>query len=213
MREAVLDEGSIGGLEWAVCASAYPGERRSGDAYLDLGTERGVLVGVVDGLGHGSGAADVAELSLDSLRRTAGRSPRDCLTACHIALRGSRGAAITLASLDPDGGRLAWVAVGNVDAAVVRRPHCGGPVTRWMVPLRGGVVGDRLPPLRESTVPLAAGDTVIAATDGLSARFLDVVDVSLATPVLARSLHTAYARTDDDALVLVVRCPSGRPPL
>ena len=108
MREEVVDEGSVGGLEWAVCASAYPGERRSGDAYLVLGTESGVLVAVVDGLGHGSGAPDVAELALDSLRRTAGRSPSACLTACHIALRGSRGAALTLARNWFSEGRPQW---------------------------------------------------------------------------------------------------------
>lgn len=208
MLEAVVDEGRAGALEWAVCASAYPGERRSGDAYLVVRTVTGVLIAVVDGLGHGDGAADVAELALASLRQTAERSPAACLTACHAALRGSRGAAITVAALDPDGCRLAWVAVGNVEAAVVRR-GCGGATTRWMVPLRGGVVGDRLPALRESTVPLAAGDTVIAATDGVTPTFLGAVDLSLEVTALARRLHAEYARADDDALVLVVRCGPG----
>jgi hypothetical protein len=114
-----------------------------------------------------------------------------------------------LAAIEPDGGRLAWVAVGNVEAAVLRRGSNGRPSGRWTVPLRGGVVGDRLPPLRESTVPLASGDVLVSATDGVAPEFLEAVDLSLEPPALARRLHAAYARADDDALVLVARCSTG----
>ena len=210
MIERAVHEGRAGALEWAVCSSAYPGERRSGDASLVLATTTGVLVAVVDGLGHGEEAADVAELALASLRETAGRSLVACLSSCHEALRGSRGAAITLAALDAHHGLLTWVAVGNVEAAVVtRQGHRSGATRRWSVPLRGGVVGDRLPPLRESTVPLAAGDTLVAATDGVGPAFLDDVDLSPSPPALSRRLHRGHARSDDDALVLVARWAAG----
>ena len=193
-----------------MCASPYPGQQRSGDAFLVQGTKTGVLVAVVDGLGHGDEAAEVAELAVASLRETAGRSLVACLTSCHEALRGSRGAAITLASLDPDRRRMTWVAVGNVEAAVVvLGADGGGPARRWSVTLRGGVVGDRLPPLRESTVPLAAGDTLVAATDGIGSAFLDDVDVSPPPLALTRRLHRGHARSDDDALVLVARWSIG----
>ncbi len=205
MADATVHEGRCGALEWAVCATPYPGQPRSGDAFLVTETEGGgVLIGVVDGLGHGEEAATVAERALESLRQTAGRSLIACLTACHLALRGSRGAAMTLVTLDPDGERLMCVAVGNVDAAVVRPGHCGAP-SRWSVPMRGGVVGDRLPPLRESSVHVAVGYTLIAATDGVTPDFVDVANLSLGTPDLARRLHTVCARTNDDALVLVAR--------
>jgi negative regulator of sigma-B (phosphoserine phosphatase) len=206
VSEPVVQEGRCAALEWAVCASAYPGEQRSGDGFLVQETGAGALVAVVDGLGHGEEAADVAERAVASLRETAERSPTTCLTACHAALRGSRGAALTLAMLDPGGGRLVWVAVGNVEAAVIRRGRDGIRASRWTVPLRGGVVGDRLPPLRESTAPLETGDILVSATDGLAPAFLDGVDPSMQAPALARALHAAYARADDDALVLVVRC-------
>jgi len=194
-------------VEWAVCATPYPGQRRSGDAYLVEGTATGVLVAVVDGLGHGEGAANVAERALTSLRETAGRSPTACLRACHVALRGTRGAAVTLAALDPDGGRMAWVAVGNVDAAVLRWSGDGNgtPAGRVAVPLRGGVVGDRLPPLRESEVAVAAGDVLVFATDGVTSAFLDAIDLSLEPRAIAGRVHARWARADDDALVLVAR--------
>jgi negative regulator of sigma-B (phosphoserine phosphatase) len=205
VAEPAVQEGRCRQLEWAVCATSYPRQRRSGDAFLVRGTAAGVLVAVVDGLGHGEEAADVAERALASLRKTAGEAPTHCVTACHRALRGSRGVALTVAAIDPLAERLVWVAVGNVEAAVLRRGRNGAPTTRLTVPLRGGVVGDRLPPLRESTAPLAAGDHQVCATDGLAPAFLSSLDVPLAPPALARRLHAEYARADDDALVLVAR--------
>lgn len=200
-----MQEGRCGTLEWAVCATAYPGQARSGDAFLVQPSRAGVRLAVVDGLGHGEEAADVTELALASLRETAEESLVRSLTACHDALRGSRGVVMTLAVLDQHGSQLEWLAVGNVDAVVLRRRRAGQRPARFSVPLRAGVVGDRLPPLREATVAMSAGDTLISVTDGISPAFPDDVDLSLKPPALARGLHRRYARNDDDALVLVAR--------
>ncbi len=187
-----------------MCATAYPGQRHSGDAFLIEATAAGALVAVVDALGHGDEAAAVAERALASLRQTAGQPLRDCLAACHGALCGSRGAVMTLMAVDPLASEVAWVAVGNVEATVVARGRTGAG-SRRSVPQRGGVVGARLPAVRESCVALAGGDTLVAATDGLAPAFLDGADLSLPPPSLARRLHAGHARDDDDALVLVAR--------
>lgn len=205
MVDRILRHGRCGPLEWAACGAAFPGERRSGDAFLVSATEAGALVAVVDALGHGEEAAEVAELALASLRRTAGQPPVRALTACHAALQGSRGAAVTVVEVDPDRRRLVWAAVGNVDAAVVRRTPREVTTSRWSVPLRGGVVGDRLPALRESVLPLPSGGVLVAGTDGMAPAFVDATDPSLPADLLARRLHDGHARADDDSLVLVAR--------
>lgn len=211
MIEPVVDAGRCGGVEWAVCASAYPGHMRSGDAFLVQQTQGGVLIAVIDGLGHGEEAADVAERAVASVRKTAEDSLTRSLIACHGALRGSRGVVMTLATLDPIRFVATWVAVGNVDAAVLRPGRVAGAVDRCSVPLRGGVLGDRLPPLRESSVHLAATDTFVAATDGVSPAFFDTADLALDAESLARGLHRGYAKGDDDALVLVARSGGAHP--
>ena len=200
----MIQEGRCSKLGWAVCATAYPGQMRSGDAFLVQETESGVLVAVVDGLGHGEEAADAAEQALASLARTAEHSLARSLTACHDTLRGSRGVVMTLAVLDPDRSQLAWLAVGNVEAVVLRRRQAGRQGSCSVVQ-RAGVVGDRLPALREASVAMAAGDTLIAATDGILPSFLDDVDLSLDARALAVRLHGRHSRSDDDALVLVAR--------
>ena len=203
MGEPVVEQGRCGAVEWAVCARPYPGQERSGDTFVVRPAAAGTLVAVVDGLGHGDEAADAADLARDSLATTAAASATDALATCHQALRGSRGAAVTLALVDADEGHVDWVAVGNVEAAVVSRARAGRPPLRSSVPLRGGVVGSRLPPLRVSGVSLAPGDVLVSATDGLAVAFLDSVDPSLPARVLAERLHRRYAKTTDDALVLV----------
>ena len=210
MRDLVVREGRCGALEWGVCSSPYPGQRCSGDACLVRETASGVLVAVVDGLGHGEEAHAVAERALASLEQTAGQPLVACLTACHAALRGTRGAAVTLVALEPEHRRRDWVAVGNVDATVVvGRGGESGAGRQHSVPLRGGVVGDRLPQIRQSTVPFAAGDVLVSATDGLTPAFADAIDVRVRPSAAARALHRRFARADDDALVLVVRRGEG----
>ena len=203
MVEPALHRGGGPRLEWAACASAYQGQGRSGDGFLVETSGDGTRVAVVDALGHGEEAADVADRALDSLRATAGLPLAASLSACHQALCGSRGAVMTLITVEPDRSTLAWLAVGNVEAAVLRRRPGGGD--RWSVPQRGGVVGGRLPPVRESAAPLRPGDVLVAATDGLGTAFLDGADPRLPPAELARRLHAGHAGGDDDALVLVAR--------
>ena len=202
MGEPELTTGECGSLEWAACATAFPGQRRSGDAFLVRATGTGTLVALVDALGHGDDAADVASRALASLRETAGRPLPESLASCHVALRGSRGAAVTLATIDRVHRTVTWAGVGNVEMAVLRRAR-GGRLHRRSVTLRGGVVGDRLPPLRQSSEPIADGDALIGASDGLGTNFLDSVDLSLPPAALARHLHRSHAKDSDDALVFV----------
>jgi len=46
---------------------AYPGEKLSGDAVFIEETAQGMLLAVVDALGHGPTPASVAELALETL--------------------------------------------------------------------------------------------------------------------------------------------------
>ena len=54
-------------LERGVAGLAHEGERRSGDLAVFVPSARGGLVAVIDGLGHGSAAADAAEAAAEVL--------------------------------------------------------------------------------------------------------------------------------------------------
>src|SRR5438094_10533426 len=85
-----MPEASVGApalIEWGVASLAMPGEAESGDRHLVKSVGTGVLVAVVDGLGHGAEAASAAKAAVAALERHASESPAPLLERCHRALR------------------------------------------------------------------------------------------------------------------------------
>jgi serine/threonine protein phosphatase PrpC len=69
-----------------------------------------------------------------------------------------------------------------------------------------GIVGGQLLVLKAASLPLAAGDIVILATDGLRDGFADGMAVGNEEPQrLAEKLIVDHAVPTDDALVVIVR--------
>jgi hypothetical protein len=77
---------------------------------------------------------------------------------------------------------------------------------REVLLVRGGVVGVHLPALAASIVPVAGGDTLIFATDGVRSDFVNEA-LPLRDPpqMLADYILARWGTQTDDALVMVVR--------
>jgi negative regulator of sigma-B (phosphoserine phosphatase) len=99
---------------------------------------------------------------------------------------------------------MAWVGVGNVEGILLRADPGARPANE-RVPLRGGVVGDQLPSLRDSVSPITRGDLLIFATDGVHAGFAERLPVSDQPQRIADWILGRHATGADDALVLVAR--------
>jgi phosphoserine phosphatase RsbX len=191
-------------LEWGVAAAPLPGQTESGDRYLVEPFDDGMLVAVVDALGHGHRASLIATQAIDTLTRHSSHSVTELILRCHETLRERYGATMSLASFDWPSRRLTWLGVGNVAGVLV--PHrfvAGAPVRRLLV--RGGVVGGDLPDLHPITIELAPSDTLILATDGIEEEFADELPDDLAPQPLAEHIFAHYAKSTDDALVLVAQ--------
>lgn len=190
-------------VECGVAAQALPGEEQTGDRHAVVPSESGATVAVVDGLGHGPEAATAARIATEVLEQNAQESVIELIRLCHEKLKPTRGVVMSLASFDVDHGTVTWLGVGNVEGVLLHRDFYG-TVSQEVLPLRGGVVGDQLPALMASIVPVARGDTLIFATDGIRLGFADGLKAesvqATADTVLAR-----FARGTDDALVLVAR--------
>jgi negative regulator of sigma-B (phosphoserine phosphatase) len=193
-----------GGLiETAVAEAALPGEAESGDLHLVAAHDGGVLVAAIDGLGHGSEAAEAARKARSALERDPGADLTDLFVTAHSVLARSRGVVMSLASFSPNGS-LTWLGVGNVEGTLVRGDE--RPVRRAdSILLLGGVVGFQLPPLRPSTMLVQPGDLLILATDGIVAGYLPELDPVAGPKALADRILSEYRRGTDDALVLVAR--------
>ena len=191
-------------IDWGVATLTLAGERESGDLHLVKPIGTGVLVSVVDGLGHGADAAAAARAAVAALNRHAQESVLLLLQRCHQALAGTRGVVVSIALFDRTDGSMTWLGVGNVEGVLLYADG-GGRRGRERLVTRGGIVGSELPPLRAEVLAVAPGDTLVLATDGVHSGFADDLTVDAPPQQLADQILTRSGKRTDDALVLVAR--------
>jgi negative regulator of sigma-B (phosphoserine phosphatase) len=187
--------------EWGTAGRALSGEPESGDLSVAVEYEEGLLLAVIDGLGHGPEARQAAEMAADVIRDRPERPLDWLLRECHEVQRHARGVVMALASIRPEGS--AWIGVGNIEGKLIR-PGVE-PLSPISLPQLGGIIGYQLPPLHVSPLRISPDDVLVLATDGLQPDFR--TDVRSTRPVqeIADSLLETFGKTNDDAMVLVAR--------
>ena len=196
-------------IHWGVATLALEGQSESGDLHLVKTVKDGVLIAVLDGLGHGEEAAAAARLAVATLERYADEPPLSLLQLCHLALKGSRGVVMSLARFDAARGTMTWLGVGNVEG-VLHHADWSERSARASLVTRGGIVGSEVPAVQAAVIPVGAGDTLVFATDGIGGGFLSDVSSRDEPQRLADQILARYGKGTDDALVLVARY-LGRP--
>jgi len=193
---------------WAVAEARFPNEPESGDRYLFHPTPDGLLIAVVDGMGHGAEAAAAAKIATATLAAHAHESPIALMLRCHEELKGTRGAVISTAFIDFDDQTLTWAGVGNVEALLFHGRQSPAVQPERLL-LRNGILGFRLPPVRGEMLPLTPLDTLIMATDGIDPGFGDAVDLDTDPQVIADGILARHKTGSDDALVVVTHYLGG----
>jgi serine phosphatase RsbU (regulator of sigma subunit) len=192
------------GLEWSVVSRALPGETVSGDEHVVAASDDGILLAVIDGLGHGSEATAAARKAVEVLSRQPGAPVIELIRRCHDALRSTRGAAMTVVAVNRRERTATALGIGNVETVVVRGDDRAQPA-RESVLLRNGVVGYQLPQLQTSVIPLGPGDVVVFATDGVREDFGDRINAAEPLPQMVNRILEQKFRGTDDALVLACK--------
>lgn len=202
----MAEHGWLGPIEWAAKARPRPGENICGDRLIAVDVDgTGALIGVLDGLGHGVDAAEAAKRGVDVLRAARAEPLEVLVQRCHLALSGTRGAAMTLAHIDFQGDTLSWVGIGNVTANLVVK-HPAGVEVRSSARLAGGIVGYRIPEMvKPQQVPIRPGDLLVIASDGIVEDHLSDIDFSASSLAIADKILRKHAKGNDDALVLAAR--------
>jgi negative regulator of sigma-B (phosphoserine phosphatase) len=188
-------------LEYYKVVRPLRGERVGGDAAIVHELDDGLFIAIIDVLGHGPEAHEVAVVAEKFL--AAHHSPNVVRTMerLHDELRGTRGAAAGICHVDSEAGQVRYVGVGNTAARKVAR----APVRLFS---RDGIVGDRAHTLKEQSLQLAQGEVLLLYTDGVSDRF-DLEDYpgilrddlrTVATGVVRR-----FGKKHDDAACIAAR--------
>ena len=188
-------------LECAYFARPCLGERVSGDSvFLDRRDDL-VCLALIDGLGHGRQAHEVAASARRHLREHWSADPVGTMDGLHRRLTGSIGAAAGVAVFDAADGTMRYVGIGNT---VVR--NLGPNGARLMS--SEGTLGSQVRALQEQRMHIRTDDVIAFYTDGVSDRF-DVSDYpgvryDRAT-IIARTIVERFGKTHDDATCIVLR--------
>ncbi len=183
----------------------YPGEHVCGDAFAVVEAGERLQVLVADGLGHGQGAADAAQVACARFRAEPMLGLTDLLERLHRALAPTRGAAVAVAEIDRGREILRFAGIGNVAGSIV-----GGGAARSTVSLYG-TMGHDARRFQEFTYPWPRDGLFVIHSDGISARFnLDAMPGLAARhpSLIAGVLYRDHGRGRDDATVVVLRGPS-----
>ena len=170
------------------------GEELSGDeAIVRVDKERS-LVAVVDALGHGPRAHEVASVAARFLHSCAiAVDPVDVLHGLDRALAGTRGAAATICVHDGETVRCAGV--GNVELRSIG--------TRVGLIPSPGVLGRRPRRVRSTNYRVSSGDRIALFSDGVSGRIHLPEVQGRSLPSACSELFDRYAQEGDDATLVL----------
>ena len=183
----------------------YEGEDVCGDAWEVIEQPDRILMLMIDGIGHGTGAYNAASEGVRIFTANQMRSPIEIIDAIHLALHSTRGAAVMVASLEPEKGLIRVAGIGNCAGTVVRADF-----RRGLVSMNGTAGHGTIKP-KEFTAPWQKDDILILHTDGLQTHWdinpypgLISKDPALLTGILYRD----FTRGRDDVTVLAVQMRS-----
>ncbi len=188
------------GVEVGVVGVPMAGEEVCGDSWAMDRKDGRFLFLVADGLGHGPEAARASRAAVVSFLEQGPQELVELLRGMHQELRSTRGAAVSLASLD--GARLHYSGVGNISAAVV------SPDGIQRLVSMNGTLGHQAPRMQQFSYAWPPGATLVMCSDGLATQWrLDAYPGLLAhhPSLVAGVLYRDFARGRDDATVLVAR--------
>jgi negative regulator of sigma-B (phosphoserine phosphatase) len=197
-------------LEYGLAKHAHVGEGESGDLHMVCCNHNGILIAVIDGIGHGEEAAEAARTAAALLQGSIDEPVISLVEQCHEKLRGTRGAVLSLAFISPEQNMMTWLGVGNVQGVLVRANGTRGNAQEPLL-LRAGVVGAKLPALQASVLPVSRGDTIFFATDGIQGDFSTSLSTRENPQRAADRILSRFRSGNDDALILVARLTGIKP--
>ncbi len=179
------------------------GEDCCGDSWGALQSNRQLTILVADGLGHGPDANMASSAAVRVLRNYPELSPKVLLERVHRALRSTRGAAVAIASLDLEAGKLTFAGVGNISGQI----YSATQGRRHLVSING-TAGHEAQRLREFVYDWPSDGLLVLHSDGLnsSTGLEPYPGLALRDPgLIAGVLYRDCSRGNDDSTVVVAK--------
>ena len=188
-------------LEYAQVNRPHYYEHVSGDLAVVREKDHLLFAAIVDVLGHGPEAHELAMEIEKFLTAHWNDSVVDLMDQLHRHLAGSRGAGAGLCLVDRRSGLLRYTGIGNT---VIRR--FGSRELRLLS--RSGIVGGSRRSPKEEQMILTPGDVVLLYTDGVKDRF-ELQDypqlLHHTAESIARTVIQRFGKDHDDATCIALR--------
>ena len=185
-----------------VVSLAMRGELVSGDGWATRTTADHSFFMVVDGLGHGTFAAEAAREAERVLAHSHSNSASSILRDFHDALKKTRGAAAAIAQISQEKRTLVFAGVGNISATVIDGHSRRG------IASHNGTLGHQLHKVQEFTVPWNNDSLLIMHSDGLGSKWDLNQYPGLASKhpsIIAAMLYRDFQRERDDVTVMAAK--------
>lgn len=193
----------VANIDYGLCVRPCLGEFVSGDAAVAVEFDDGMFLAIVDVLGHGSAASELANTISTWLTEHASSDLIPVMTRLHSHIKGTRGAAVGLAFVQPDSGRVNYVGIGNTTIRLF------GDTANAKYFSRDGILGQHLPTPKLQEGFLVRGDVLLLYTDGIRSYFSINEYPRLLTDAagkIARTVVDRFGKDHDDAACLALRC-------
>ena len=154
-------------LELGVIRASAPGELVCGDDWAMIERDGQSLILVVDGLGHGAGAAQAAEEAVLAFHHHRSSEPTEIVDTIHRAIRATRGAALAIARVDLARGHVRYAGVGNISGLILDTTT---GENKSMVSLNG-IVGHAIRKIQSFDYTCAHDSVVIMHSDGMATHW------------------------------------------
>jgi anti-sigma regulatory factor (Ser/Thr protein kinase) len=188
-----------------VCA---PGEILCGDDWAIVERDGQCFILVVDGLGHGHPAAAAAEEAVAAFHAQHSPEPDELIAGIHRAIRGTRGAALAIARIDPNAGKVRYSGVGNI-AGVIADAATGQQ--KSLVSFNG-TVGHTIRKIQSFDYEWTKSSLLFMHSDGMTTHwslesFPGILQYH--PELIAGALYRDFSRGRDDVCILAARLAEG----
>jgi phosphoserine phosphatase RsbX len=189
-------------VDLGMCFQALLGSQSEcGDIAVVQEYDNECFIALVDVLGHGSEAREIALSAKNYLENNCQRALVEIMNGLHEHLKGTRGAVAAMCHLDIFTGELTYVGMGNITVRIF------GAKPIKLIP-KDGIVGYRMTSPQEHTIKLYPEDTILMYSDGVKEHF-DVFECAgllkenaedIAIGILER-----FGKKNDDASCVVLK--------
>jgi anti-sigma regulatory factor (Ser/Thr protein kinase) len=191
--------GQGAGVKHGAVSITLDGEVECGDAWHLAQGPDGIALLVVDGLGHGSFAAEAARVCVGAFAAAPFTPPQETMARANAAMSRTRGGAAAVAWMK--GTSLSYAGVGNIGGTLIASGRSQGLVSH------NGTLGLNPRRARQFEYRCEPGALLIMHSDGVSARWdlKNRPDLLACHPaIVAGAIWRDHGRERDDATVVVV---------